>query len=95
MQKWIQHAEKPLGHSDYTKIITQICGSNNFLPDFGQMSPENIVGKESFRRTFTQTTVHTIEYGKCAMPLLLSGANYTPAMLFQAEQIEVLNPLTS
>jgi len=52
MQKWIQHAEKPLGHSDYTEIITQICISNNFSPDFGKMSPENITGEESFRRTF-------------------------------------------
>jgi hypothetical protein len=52
MQKWIQHAEKPLGHSDYTEIITQICGSNNFSPDFRQMSSENITGKESFCRTF-------------------------------------------
>jgi len=40
MQKWIHHAKKLLGHSDYTKIITQICGSNNFLPNFGQISLE-------------------------------------------------------
>jgi len=52
MQRWIQHAEKPLRHSDYTDIITEIYGSNNFSPDFGQMSLENIVGKKSFHRTF-------------------------------------------
>jgi hypothetical protein len=49
MQKWIQHAEKPLGHLDYTKIITQICGSNNFSLDFREMSSEK---KDPFRRMF-------------------------------------------
>jgi len=48
MKKWIQHVEKPKEHSDYTKIITQIYGSNNLLPDFRQMSPENIVKKNHF-----------------------------------------------
>jgi hypothetical protein len=30
MQKWTQRAEKFLGHSDYIKLATQICRSNNF-----------------------------------------------------------------
>jgi hypothetical protein len=51
MQKWIQHAEKPLGHLDYTQIITQIYGSNNFLSDFKQMSSEKIVEEPSFHIT--------------------------------------------
>jgi hypothetical protein len=44
MHKWIQHPEKPLGHSDYTDLTIQIFKSNNFLPDFGKIkriiSPE-------------------------------------------------------
>jgi len=52
MKKWIYHAAKSHGHSDYREIITQICGSNNFYPDFGQRSSENIAGKKPFRRMF-------------------------------------------
>jgi hypothetical protein len=52
MQKWIQRAEKPLGCLNYIEIVTQICGSNNFLLDFGQIFPEKIIGDESFRITF-------------------------------------------
>jgi hypothetical protein len=52
MHKWIQYAENPRGNSDYTKIVTQICKSNNFLPDFEQMSLEKITTEKSFRRTF-------------------------------------------
>jgi hypothetical protein len=46
MQKWIQHALKPPGHSNYTKIITQICGSNNFSSDFGKF-PQKISSKKN------------------------------------------------
>jgi hypothetical protein len=52
MQKWIQHDGKPLGHSNYIEIITQIYRSNNFFSDFGQMSLEKIVEEESFHRMF-------------------------------------------
>jgi hypothetical protein len=48
MRKWIQHVEKPQGHSDYTKIITQICISNNFSLNLRQMFLEKIVKEESF-----------------------------------------------
>jgi hypothetical protein len=36
MHKWIQHAEKPLEHSDYTYLTTQICRSNNISPISGK-----------------------------------------------------------
>jgi len=36
MHKWIYRAEKPLGHSNYTNLATQICKSNHSSPDFGQ-----------------------------------------------------------
>lgn len=52
MQKWIQFAEKPLEHLDYTDLTTQVCRSNNILPDFGQISPENMPGKGKKRSTF-------------------------------------------
>ena len=32
-----------MGHTDYIEMITKIYESNNFLPDFEQMSPQKIV----------------------------------------------------
>jgi hypothetical protein len=52
MHKLIQHDEKFLLHLDYIEIITQLCGSNNFSSDFGQMSTENIAKKTSFSGKF-------------------------------------------
>jgi hypothetical protein len=40
MYKWIQLAEKPLGHSDYTNLATQIWRSNHSSPYFGQNQTE-------------------------------------------------------
>jgi len=37
--------EKPLKHPNYIEIITQICRSNYFFSDSGQMFPEKIVGE--------------------------------------------------
>jgi len=45
MHKWIQHADKFLGHSDYTNLDTQICISNYSSPDFGQNQREKVVKK--------------------------------------------------
>jgi hypothetical protein len=45
MYKWIQRAEKPLGHSDYTNLTTQICRSNHSSPDFGQNQTKKVTKK--------------------------------------------------
>jgi len=42
MHKWIQLAEKPLEHLDYTNLATQICKSNHSSPDFGQNQTKKI-----------------------------------------------------
>jgi hypothetical protein len=52
MHKWIQRAEKALGHSDYTNSATQICRSNHSSPDLGKNQTEKITGKEPKGRTF-------------------------------------------
>jgi hypothetical protein len=52
MHKWIQHAEKPLGHSNYTNLATQICISNHSSPDFRQNQTEKIIEKEPKVRMF-------------------------------------------
>jgi hypothetical protein len=46
MHKWIQRAEKPLEHSDYTNLATQICRSNHSSLDFGQNQTEKVTGKQ-------------------------------------------------
>jgi hypothetical protein len=45
MYKWIQRAEKPSRHSDYTNLATQICRSNHSSMDFGQNQKEKFAGK--------------------------------------------------
>jgi hypothetical protein len=45
MHKWIQRAEKPLGHSDYTNLATQICRSNHSSLDFRQNQTKKVTKK--------------------------------------------------
>jgi len=52
MNKWIQRAEKSLGHSDYTNLATQIYKSNHSSPDFKQNQMEKAVEKQPKGRTF-------------------------------------------
>ena len=54
MQKWIQPVEKQIGHLDYTELITQIYRSNNFLPNFRQMSQ-----KKQKRKTISLQLYYT------------------------------------
>jgi hypothetical protein len=61
MHKWIQRAEKPLGHSDYTNLDTQICKSNHSSPDFEQNQMEKIAGKEPKGRTFRLRTLLALD----------------------------------
>jgi hypothetical protein len=42
MHKWIQPAEKPLGHLDYTNLTTQICRSNHSSPDFDKIKQKKL-----------------------------------------------------
>jgi hypothetical protein len=52
MYKWIQRDEKPLGHSDYTNLATQICRSNHSSPDFKQNQTKKVAEKPPKGRTF-------------------------------------------
>jgi hypothetical protein len=63
MQKWIQHAEKPPGHLDYTETITLIYGSNNFSMDFGKISSEK--GKNVERLDYDLINKAWCECNKC------------------------------